>query len=145
MNWDQYLFALCAVVAQKSKHTRTKVGCILVGPDKEIRSTGYNGMPRLVDDSALWRYDRPQSELYFEHAERNAIYNACRHGTPLKGCTAYVPWHPCADCARGIIQAGIVEVVLDPAFEMSSDLAARWKDSHEAARVMFREAVVKVR
>ena len=44
----------------------------------------------------------------------NAIFNAARVGTPLYGCTAYVPWFPCADCARAIAQAGITTVVAYP-------------------------------
>jgi len=48
-----------------------------------------------------------------EHAERNAIYNAARHGTQMEGCTLYVELLPCMDCARAIVQAGIREVVVD--------------------------------
>ena len=38
------------VVALGSKDTRTKIGSVVIGPDNEIRSTGYNGFPRGLDD-----------------------------------------------------------------------------------------------
>lgn len=47
-DWDIYFIRLAMEVAKKSKDPSTKVGCIIVGPDNEIRSTGYNGFPRGV-------------------------------------------------------------------------------------------------
>ena len=44
------------------------------------------------------------------HAERNAIYAAAREGIRLEGSTIFTPGLPCPDCARAIIQAGIVEI-----------------------------------
>ena len=38
------------------------------------------------------------------HAPKRSLTNLM--GTPLKDCTIYVPWFPCTDCARGIIQVG---------------------------------------
>lgn len=48
MNWDEYFIEMAILVAQKSKDDSTKVGCVIVGPDKEVRSTGFNGFPRGV-------------------------------------------------------------------------------------------------
>lgn len=53
MNWDQYYITLAMHVACKSKDPSTKVGCVIVGPDNEIRSTGFNGFPRGVQETAL--------------------------------------------------------------------------------------------
>lgn len=111
MNWDCYFFDLANAVSKRSKDRSTKVGCVIVGPDKEIRATGYNGFPRGIYDEAAERHERPEKYLWTEHAERNAIYAAARVGTPLKGSTAYTLIFPCMDCARGLIQAGIVELV----------------------------------
>jgi dCMP deaminase len=145
MGWDEYFLALCAHVARKSKDRSTRVGCVVVGPDHEIRSTGFNGFPRGCDDSRESWHERPLKYKVTEHAERNAIYNAARCGTPLKGCTLYVPWRPCADCARGVIQSGIVEVVMDPDHVPDPALLERWKEDHAAALMMFMEARVVVR
>jgi len=111
VNWNDYFVSLLGPIAAKSKDTSRKVGCIIVGPDKEIRSTGFNGLPRGCNDTLPERYARPEKYFWFEHAERNAIYNAARHGASLEGCTAYVNMPPCMDCARGIVQSGISMVV----------------------------------
>jgi len=111
MNWNDYFVSLLGPIAAKSKDTSRKIGCIIVGPDKEIRSTGFNGLPRGCNDTLPERYERPEKYFWFEHAERNAIYNAARHGASLEGCTAYVNMPPCMDCARGIVQSGISMVV----------------------------------
>ena len=72
--------------------------------------------------------------FWFEHAERNAIYNAARVGMSLKDCTIYVNRFPCADCTRAIIQAGIGKIccpakpefdgALDHSFDVSEVLLA---------------------
>ena len=162
--WRKYFFSICDAVAQKSKDTSTKVGAVIVGPDKEIRSVGYNGFPRgVIDDiydtrivskikSANLnkqiefienRNKRPLKYLYMEHAERNAIYNAAREGTHVKGCTIYVnSLPPCCDCARAIIQSGIIKL-----YYIDKEIPERWKENCEIALDMLEEAgviVVKV-
>lgn len=113
MNWHDYYVLLLPRIAAKSKDPDTKVGSIIVGPDHEIRSTGYNGLPRGADDSCAERFLRPEKYLWMEHAERNAIYNAARMGTATKNCTVYVSLLPCIDCARAVISSGICCVVVD--------------------------------
>ncbi len=112
-DWDRYFLEICRVVASRSKDPNTQLGCVIVGPAREIRSTGYNSLPRRVKDDIPDRLQRPNKYLWIEHAERNAIYNAARAGTPLEHCTIYSELTPCMDCARAIVQAGIVQVVLD--------------------------------
>lgn len=101
---------LAAHLAGWSKDPSTKVGAVIVGPDNDVRAIGYNGLPRGID-ALPDRFMRPQKYVWIEHAERNAIYTAARNGVPLNGCRLYLNWFPCADCARAILQAGIVEVV----------------------------------
>jgi len=85
-NWDRRFFQLCELIASWSEDNGRQVGAIIVGPGNEIRSTGYNGFPRKVDAKVLQRYSRENGEkyLWFEHAERNAIYNAARYGASLE-------------------------------------------------------------
>src|SRR5678816_3286831 len=87
--WDIRFLREAARIATWSKDRSTKVGCVIVGPSREIRSTGYNGFPRGVNDDVDERHARPMKYAYCEHAERNAIYNAARVGIPLEGCTLY--------------------------------------------------------
>lgn len=140
-SWDSYFMDLAKLVASRSKDRSKKVGCVIAGPDNEIRSTGYNGFPRGCDDDVPARHDRPEKYAWTEHAERNAVYNAARMGTALKGCRAYLPWFPCMDCGRALVQAGIVEVIgttpdwNDP----------RWGEDFKRVAILFNEAGVKVR
>jgi dCMP deaminase len=138
--WDDTFLDICEVVAKRSKDRNTKVGAVIVGPDNEIRSTGYNSFPRGILDNLSSRQERPAKYLYFEHAERNAIYNASRIGVSLRGCRVYIPWLPCAECARAIIQVGICQVVVREA-----GCPPHWRDNCLAGLVMLREAQVVLR
>ena len=100
MTHDEYYFSIAEVVKLKSKDESTKVGCVIVGEDGQIISTGYNSFVRGIDDNVNSRQERPEKYFWFEHAERNAIYNASRSGICLLNSTIYVPGIPCADCMR---------------------------------------------
>jgi dCMP deaminase len=143
-NWDQYYLDICKAVAARSKDQHTQLGCVIVGPAHEIRSTGYNSFPRGIRDDVPERLERPTKYLWIEHAERNAICNAARAGTATAGCTLYVELMPCMDCARAIVQAGITHVVIsgDRMRQYTSD----YYDQHFAmVEVLFSEAGVNVR
>jgi dCMP deaminase len=109
-NWDEYYLTMAYMVAMRSKDNSTWIGAVIVGPDGEIRSTGYNGFPRGVEYLEE-RLQRPAKYDYTEHGERNAIYNAARAGIATKGCTMYTHGLPCVDCARGVVQSGISRVI----------------------------------
>jgi dCMP deaminase len=113
---DRRFMDLCDHISQWTEDRDFQVGAVIVGPDLAIRSTGYNGFPRGVRDDVQDRYDRSSGEKFywFEHGERNAIYNAARMGVSLSGCTLYVNRFPCADCARAIIQSGIETLCCPP-------------------------------
>jgi dCMP deaminase len=109
--WDEYFLHLAQVVATRSKDPSTQVGAVIVR-DRTIVATGYNGFPRGANDNIPERYDRPLKYTWMCHAEENALLNAAREGIKVEGGTIYVtPLSPCMRCARGIIQAGIKEVV----------------------------------
>ena len=139
--WDRYFVTLAEQVSLKSKDRSTKVGAIIVGSDHEIRSTGYNGFPRGINDDVDSRHDRPAKYQYTEHAERNAIYNAARMGTSLKGCTLYLNYEPkpCVDCVRAIIQSGIIMVVGN-----DTPFGSYWKESMTIGENMLKEAGISI-
>ena len=140
MTWDEYFLKLAETVALKSKDQSSKIGAVIAGPEHEIRSTGYNGFPRGLNDNDTARQERPLKYKFFEHAERNAIYNAARFGAPIEGCIMYCPWPPCTDCARAIIQAGIKRLVVANAIINCPD---RWHNDMCIAADMLRECGVK--
>jgi dCMP deaminase len=139
MNWPLRFLRLADHIAGWSKDPSTKVGCVIVGPDREIRSTGFNGFPRGVADDARLD-DRPTKYELICHAEENAIMHAARIGVSLRGCVAYSTLHPCTRCARGLIQAGVVEIVVP-----SRPVPERWREDFEHARAMMGEAGVVLR
>lgn len=139
--WDQRFLKLAGHIAGWSKDPSTQVGCVVVGEDREIRSTGFNGFPRGIADDAERLGDRDQKYPLICHAEENAIMHAARIGLSLKGCTAYVTWPPCTRCARSLIQAGVVEVV----YPADSSVPERWQEDFEMSTAMMDEAGVSIR
>lgn len=140
-NWDQFYMNLADVISTRSKDDSTKVGAILV-KDNAVISMGYNGMPRNVNDDVPVRHERPTKYFYFEHAERNAIYNAARHGISTLNSTMYTQGVPCADCARAVIQAGITKVV---AYHQATWNLPMWGESCARGREMLVEAMVEIK
>lgn len=139
-NWDSRFMNLARHVAEWSKDKNTKVGAIIVDDENTILSIGYNGFCRGADDSIQERYERPIKYLYTEHAERNSIYNAVRSGVCLKGAKIYLPWFPCTDCARAIINSGIKTVVAtEPDYDME-----KWGDLFKVSYEMLSECGVKI-
>lgn len=142
--WDEYYLGMAELVAQKSKDRSTKVGAVIVGPDNEVRSTGFNGFPRGIDDDIDERHERPAKYMWTEHSERNAIYNAARVGIPTKGCTMYLNFEPqpCSDCTRAVIQAGIIKIVgTDESF---TGKGKHWVNNLSEASIMLKEAGIEI-
>ena len=140
-DWDQRFMDLAGFVAGWSKDRSRQVGCVIVASDNSLRSIGFNGFPRGLNDDHDHRHERPAKYFWTEHAERNAIYAAARNGIPLAGCRMYLPWFPCVDCARAIVQAGISELVsLTPDF---SD--PQWGEGFRVSVDLLEEAGVAVR
>jgi dCMP deaminase len=145
-DWDQYFMTMAYLVAMKSKDPSTKVGAVVVGPDKEIRATGYNGLPRGVADRNYRYEDREYKLLAVNHAEENAILHCALNGVSASGCTLYSPWKPCSHCTKMIIQAGIKEVVYDVNFPGNHEgRESDWKRSIDIAREMLNETGVVLR
>lgn len=151
MDWMSHYMVGAQWVSNKSKDPHTKVGCIIVGPDHEVRTTGYNGLPRGCNDSPIpfpERHDRTKDKYsWYAHAEENAIANAARVGTPLKGCTAFITALPCPACSRILIGAGISEVywTMDPSFVSTPERAAAFEKMFATSKTMLSEAGTSLR
>ena len=141
VKWDKRFLDLAAHIAEWSKDPSTKVGCVVVGADREIRSTGFNGFPRGIEDDDDRLTNRSKKYPLICHAEENAIMHAARIGMPLKDCVAYVTWPPCSRCARSLIQSGVREIV----YPHGCEIPERWKEDFDTSRGMLDEAGVIVR
>jgi len=135
MDWDSYFMGFAKHAAKKSKDS-TKVGAVLVGPENEVRLTGYNGPPKGVRDLPE-RRERPMKYLFASHAEANLVAFAAREGIRTKDCTVFVTHACCAACARTLIQAGIRKVVY------GGGTTSMPAEEFPAAAQMFEEAGVK--
>lgn len=136
--WTDRFIGLAKHFAEWSEDDSTRVGAVIISADKDIRSWGWNGLPRGVQ-SLPERFERPVKYYYFEHAERNAIYNATRNGICLKDSLMFVTHFPCPDCARAIIQSGVKEV-----YYCTVVSGEKWSAGHQITLQMFRESGVTV-
>lgn len=146
--WTRHFLHLAEECAAMSKDPSTRVGAVIVGPDLEIRSTGFNGLPRGIADTPAQLTDRDTKLRLVVHAEMNAILNAARVGIPLKGCTLYLAatddsgmvWGgpPCTRCVVEIIQAGLAAIVSYP----KKSVPSRWHEDLLQAGELLNEAGV---
>jgi dCMP deaminase len=134
-----------------SKDPSTRVGAVIVGPDREILSAGFNGFPRGIEDTPERLNDRDTKLKLVVHAEMNALLAAARTGMRLKGCILFLAatddtgevWGgpPCTRCAVEIIQVGISEIVSYPIKSAPS----RWHEDLEFSKRLIWEAGIKYR
>ena len=147
--WDSYFMDMAYLVATKSKDESMKVGAVVISGSNGnvILSTGYNGFVRYADDEDEAKKARPEKYNWTCHGELNAICNAARVGTALNRSRMYVTCHPCVECARAIVQAGIIEVIIpskddDPFWKEGR--WGEWEESFKKAREVLKEGRVAV-
>jgi dCMP deaminase len=118
--WDDYFLDIVGIVANRATCIRRRVGAALVR-DRRILSTGYNGAPsglrHCLEIGCLRELNNIPSGERHElcrglHAEQNAIIQAALHGVGVDGATLYCTNHPCIICAKMIINAGVVRIVV---------------------------------
>ena len=140
-DWDKRFLQLAKHISEWSKDPSTQVGCVVVGHDRELRSTGFNGLPRGIEDNEQRLNNREIKYPLICHAEENAIMHAARIGMSLKDCTAYVTWPPCTRCARSLIQAGISTIV----YPKDIEIPDRWMEDFNLSLNMLKEANISLK
>ena len=119
-SWDAYFMQIAHLVKTRATCPRRSVGAVLVR-DKRILCTGYNGAPRGLPHcpEGGGEHDWPLGCLRAGHciralhAEQNALLQAAMMGIACEGSTIYVTCQPCNNCAKMIINAGIVRVIYE--------------------------------
>ncbi|MCA9666194.1 MAG: hypothetical protein KC503_11425 [Myxococcales bacterium] len=129
------------VAAETSQDPNTQVGAVIVRGGKVILS-GANHLPKGVQVTEQ-RMQRPDKYSFIEHAERNAIFSGAKRGVAIGGSTIYVPWWPCNDCARAIVQSGVKEVVMHK--QCIAQMSDRWIETINRSKAILGEGGVKVR
>jgi dCMP deaminase len=135
--WDRRFMDVAKLVSTWSKDPSSQIGAVLV-KDRRILASGYNGFPRGIEDDE--RLDvREKKYPLVVHAEMNVLMNALEAGISARGATLYVYGLPiCKECAKNILNSGIVRVVIgDPSECPRDDWSARWVFESEP---IFREA-----
>ena len=122
IEWNDYFLEIAKTVAKRSNCLRAQVGAVIVGTDKKIKATGYNGTPSKVVSCMELGYcyrianNIPSGTCYETcrsiHAEQNAIIQAGQDRA--MGASMYIWGHNfiCILCKRFIVQAGIETIYL---------------------------------
>lgn len=116
---DERYMRMALIWAENSYCKRRKVGALLV-KNKMIISDGYNGTPSGFENNCEDEND--VSKPYVLHAEANAITKVAQSHNSSAGATLYVTASPCIECAKLIIQAGIVRVVYNEEYRCTDGL-----------------------
>jgi dCMP deaminase len=141
MNYKKFI-KVAKTISELSKDPRTKVGAICIDESGTILSTGYNGFPRGVHDTAERLNDRPTKNKFVVHAESNCIAQAARVGAKLLDSTIIVTnLFPCSKCSQLIINAGI-KTIYHPI--MDNNAHPEWHEEEKLSRIMFEEAGVEL-
>ncbi len=137
LKWHKRFIELAEFISTWSKDPSTKVGSVIVDKYKRIVSTGYNGLPKDIEDTKERYENRDIKYKIILHAEENALAYAKRD---LTDCTLYVSGlPPCAHCASLIISAGIKQVVFK-----KQEIPERWIESIKLSKTILEEAEIKL-
>ena len=115
LNLDKRYLDMARVWAGNSYCKRRQVGALLV-KDKMIISDGYNGTPSGFEN--ICEDEDNKTKAYVLHAEANAITKVAKSNNSSEGSTLYVTTSPCLECAKLIIQAGILRVVFTERYRL---------------------------
>ena len=135
--WHQRFMQMAELVSKWSKDPSTKVGCVLI-KERRIISTGFNGLPKGINDDINRLMDREEKYELTIHAETNAIITAAIHGVSTNGCSAYITMHPCSRCAAALINAGIKNVYV----KSCDAVPSRWIENFILSSKLLEEARV---
>ena len=139
--FDTKYLRMAKIWAENSYAERRKVGCLIV-KDNMIISDGYNGCPSGFENECedTIRIDKKRcvfceqehcegcdnkgmvTKPYVLHAEANAITKLAKSGNSSDGATLYVTLSPCIECAKLMIQSGIVRVVYIEKYRITDGL-----------------------
>jgi dCMP deaminase len=109
-NWEEYFLLLAKVASTRATCLRAQHGAVIVR-DHIVLATGYNGaLAGLPHCTEVGCHVENSHCVSCEHAERNAIFSAARHGVRLEGADIYVTGTPCWPCFRAIAAAGIKRI-----------------------------------
>jgi dCMP deaminase len=117
--FDRRYLRMARIWAENSYCVRRKVGALIV-KERMIISDGYNGTPTGFEN--ICEDDDDRTKAYVLHAEANAITKVAQSSNSSKGATLYTTASPCLECAKLIIQSGIVKVVYGEQYRIADGI-----------------------
>ena len=154
--WDDYFMAVATLSSYRSKDPHHATGACIVDKSNRIIGTGYNGFPYGCSDDILpWNDSKSSTSSdptpwlhtknpFMVHAEVNAILNKC--ASDCSGSRLYVPYFPCNECAKVIVQSRIEEVVyVHERYCGSDSVNSHCEDSLRASRILLTMGGVRMR
>lgn len=117
--FDKSYIEMAHVWAKNSYCKRRQVGALIV-KDRMIISDGYNGTPSGFEN--VCEDESGATKAYVLHAEANAITKVAKSNNSSEGATLYITDSPCVECAKLIIQAGVIRVVYDRKYRITDGL-----------------------
>jgi deoxycytidylate deaminase len=109
ISWDNYFMKVAECISLRSPDSHKRVGTIIVNNEsKRIVSTGYNGLPKGVNEKLIDWTDRDLVRSVIIHSECNAVLRLTYNDE--KGDTLYCTLMPCPECIKMIKTAGITTI-----------------------------------
>jgi len=105
-----YFMSIAEAVATRATCDRAHVGVLIVR-DKNILATGFNGS--ISGDDHCDKVGHMMVDNHCVrtiHAEINAVLQAAKNGTAIKGADIYVTTFPCWECFKVLANAGIKNI-----------------------------------
>lgn len=130
--FDLRYIQMARVWAKNSYCKRRQVGALIV-KDRMIISDGYNGTPSGFENDC--EDEQGNSKPYVLHAEANAITKVAKSNNSSEGATLYITDSPCVDCAKLIIQAGVVRVVYGDEYRITDGIQLLEKAGIEIVKI----------
>jgi len=129
--FDRTLMKTAFLFSEHSYCTRNKVGAVIANNNGKIFSNGYNGTISgecnkceitcdkcngvgKVSSDIICNHCQGKGTVTHSgvlHAEENAIKSAIEEGIDLTNKSIYVTLQPCMNCAKLIVDSGIIEVI----------------------------------
>ena len=131
--------AVALEAASRSPNRVRQVGAVLLARDG-AEVVACNTFPSGIRDLEE-RHAGDGRFVWMEHAERNAIFEAARRGIATAGAHLTTTFFPCIDCARAIVQSGIVCIDTPPP-DLNDPV---WGQSFVRSRAILEEGGVVLR
>jgi dCMP deaminase len=125
----RHFMAIARFLAERTDDPKTGVGAVIVSPEMEILSFGWNSFPLKAKYGEFPRASKSDKSIvdkkypYVIHAEQNALLT--RNKKKIKGAILFVTKSPCNECAPLIAMQGIETVVVDDNVSSRDDAAQK--------------------